>query len=140
RDDSVIVRKRMFNQKPYKVYTYGGKASDLLEFVPETKNSITPSTAMDYMGYDKETKTYHQGTVDTTTKPGGVVLSTVLELSNTIGDIQKTAPNVSANTMVPSVTRILGSRNQSVLFGDGAISDNTRNVFLFKGVASLDQI
>lgn len=37
RDDEIVIRKRNFNQTPYKQYLYGGDVGDLVEFIPMTK-------------------------------------------------------------------------------------------------------
>jgi len=49
RDDTLIIKKRDFNQTPYRAYTYQGGTGELLSFEPETKNKGKLGAALNTM-------------------------------------------------------------------------------------------
>jgi hypothetical protein len=139
RDNKLIIRKRDFNQTPYKTYEYGGGNSDLIEFTPESSNRMHSSTAtgIDYAGWDKKKKQFHQGGRDPGTKPERVLS----ELQETKRVLEKFTPEELRKMVTGGVIRKDETRNQSsgtnsvygrmtgdVLGGIAPLSDNTRVV------------
>lgn len=63
RDDLLIIKKRNFNQLPYKTYTYGADDGIVLSFSPETKNRSRAgsSTNLSFNGWNPATKEFFSG-------------------------------------------------------------------------------
>lgn len=63
RDDDIIIKKRNFNQKPYKTFKYGGNTGDLTSFTPETKNRQRKSSATNigFGGWNAGDKSFFSG-------------------------------------------------------------------------------
>lgn len=63
RDGNITIRKRNFDQAPYKLYEYGGSQGDLLEFTPEYKNRSKrgASIGMGFGGWDAANKQFFKG-------------------------------------------------------------------------------
>lgn len=63
--DTLIIRKRNFNQKPIATYTYRDGTNELLTFNPETKNKSAQSgtAATGYTGWDPIEKSVYSGTI-----------------------------------------------------------------------------
>lgn len=65
RDDELIIRKRNFNQKPIRTYTYKAEPGYLLKFTPETKNKShrAGATNIQTSGWNPELKSYILGDI-----------------------------------------------------------------------------
>jgi len=77
RDDDITIRKRNFNQKPYKRYTYMGNAGDLLSFTPETKGKANKSNTINIVagGWDGEKKQFTSDIANSDTSDTKTVLN-----------------------------------------------------------------
>lgn len=62
RDDEIVLKRRNFNQKPYKAYTYEGGTGELFSFTPEQKHKAKLGSALNSMAsfWDKQTKAFLQ--------------------------------------------------------------------------------
>lgn len=62
-DDEAVVKKRNFNQKPIRTYTWANGDGELQSFEPESKGKSKDGTSinMNYDGWDKTNKTYFNG-------------------------------------------------------------------------------
>ena len=91
RDDKIILRKRNFNQPPYRSYTYGGTEGILLEFKPETKNKQGrgASNSMGFGGWNPLSKTFFKGDMDPTNPTNDPALAKALGLIAANKIIQK---------------------------------------------------
>lgn len=65
RDDNLSIKKRDFNQVPYRAYTYKGEPAYLLKFQPETKNKShrANTTNINASGWNPETKSFIMGDI-----------------------------------------------------------------------------
>lgn len=61
--DEVTLKRRHFDQPPYRTYEYGKKDGELQAFQPETKNRSKEGTSVNvnFGGWDKSNKTYFNG-------------------------------------------------------------------------------
>lgn len=82
RDDMLILKRRDFNQKPYKVFTWRGEPGNVLDFTPHSKNADNHKEAVSntVSGWMEEDKEYLQGQI-TRSQSGAGVLGDVIELS-----------------------------------------------------------
>jgi hypothetical protein len=66
RDDRLIIKRRDFNQPPYRSYEYGGPTGELLDFTPEskTRTKAGASNAMGFGGWNPLSKTAFNGVAD----------------------------------------------------------------------------
>lgn len=62
-DDEVTLKRRHFDQPPYRSYEYGAKDGELQAFQPESKNRAKEGAAVNvnFGGWDKTNKTYFNG-------------------------------------------------------------------------------
>lgn len=65
RDDELIIRKRNFNQKPFRLYKYKDEPGYLLRFVPESKNKShrAGATNIQASGWNPEMKSFIMGDI-----------------------------------------------------------------------------
>lgn len=63
RDDTITIKKRNFNQKPYKTYKYGSVTGDIISFTPEGKNRAkqASSNSVAFGGWSAGNKSYFSG-------------------------------------------------------------------------------
>lgn len=82
RDDMLILKRRDFKQKPYKVFTWRGEPGNVLSFTPAAKNADNHKEAIanTVNGWIDEDKEYLQGQI-TRSSSGAGVLGDVIELS-----------------------------------------------------------
>lgn len=115
RDNRLIVRKRNFNQTPYKSYTYRGGTGELIDFVPETKNrsQAAKGTGQGYSGWNGLNKNFYSGTADPANDPSNPPsLTNWLRIMKQWQDIQdrtggKGDPIVAYRTK-PGTDRVIG--------------------------------
>lgn len=62
RDDEIVLKRRNFNQKPYRAYTYSGGTGELFSFAPEHKTKNKLGSALNSMVsfWDKQKKQFIQ--------------------------------------------------------------------------------
>lgn len=86
RDDELTIRKRNFNQTPFRKYTYQGEDGFLLTFNPVTKSRSRSSNnnAVQYSGWDPINKTFKSNRADASTSATEDSLSNYLT-----GDLDK---------------------------------------------------
>lgn len=67
-DDEATLKKRNFNQKPIRTYTWANGNGELQSFEPESKGKSKDGTSinMNYDGWDKTNKTYFNGDANVT--------------------------------------------------------------------------
>lgn len=65
-EDTLLLRKRNLDQKPYKKFVYKSEPGNLLEFTPASKSSVfkKAGTSVKWSAWDPEKKEYNEGTVD----------------------------------------------------------------------------
>lgn len=65
RDDELILKRRNFNQVPYKAYEYRGEPGELINFTPTSrmKTRATQATKSGYKGWDGANKNFFGGQV-----------------------------------------------------------------------------
>lgn len=82
RDDMLILTRRDFNQKPYKVFTWRGEPGNVLSFTPSSKNADNHKEAVSNTvnGWIEEDKEYLQGEINRS-QSGAGILGDVVELS-----------------------------------------------------------
>lgn len=80
RDDDIIIRKRNFNQKPYRKYIYKGDDGNLLSFSPETKSKNNKSNTVNivYGGWDSEKKQFKTDVANSDTSNTQTILNDYL--------------------------------------------------------------
>jgi hypothetical protein len=82
RDNDLIIKKRNYNQRPYKTYVYGASEGELLEFAPETQNKRKKGSAaaMGFAGWDALNKQFFSGQADPTNPNNNASLSKALDM------------------------------------------------------------
>lgn len=75
RDDDLILKRRNFNQKPYKSYTYKADPGHLLSFTPATKSSENKKNAVanTVNGWIEEDKEYLQAEITRSQSGAGML-------------------------------------------------------------------
>lgn len=82
RDDNITLRKRNFNQIPYRSYEYQGRDGELISFKPMTKNKPAKgnSSAMNFSGWTPEKKQFFLGQSDPTNPANDPALANALNV------------------------------------------------------------
>jgi hypothetical protein len=82
RDDLLIIKKRNYNQPPYRTYEYGGSDGELVAFRPETKNKQSKGAAsnMTFGGWNPALKNYFMSSVDPTNPQNDPALASALKI------------------------------------------------------------
>lgn len=90
-EDMITLKKRNFNQIPYRSYEYGGGQGDCLEFTPESKNRIKAGAAenMGFTGWDKTGKNFFAGNSNIMNSPE---LNTLAKWRAIYRDLAKRVP------------------------------------------------
>lgn len=83
RDELLLIQRRDFNQKPYKVYKWRAEPGFLLEFTPASKNVENKkfAVAASVSGWNEEEGEYLQGMV-TRMNSGAAVLGDTIDLTD----------------------------------------------------------
>lgn len=91
RDDMLIIRKRNFNQKPYKTYTFGGPDGNLLDFCPMSKNRSRKHTSVNqsFSGWNAMDKTFFRGDANAESSTGDPMLAKFTEMVKFYKGLQK---------------------------------------------------
>lgn len=65
-DDAAVLKKRNFNQKPHRAYTWAGGDGELQAFQPESKGAGKEGASLNMQvdGWDRNNKTYFSGDVN----------------------------------------------------------------------------
>lgn len=137
RDDMLILKRRDFNQKPYKIFTWRGEPGNVLNFTPAAKNADNHKEAVanTVNGWVEEDKEYLQGQV-TRSQSGAGVLGDVIELSLEEKVFAKASKIVQEREGNP-LDRPLGVDGLAQKQLDGK-DDNGNPIYRFKVTEKLD--
>jgi hypothetical protein len=82
RDNNLIIKKRNYNQRPYKAYVFGDTIGELLEFAPETHNRRKKGSAaaLGFSGWDALNKSFFNGQADPTNPANNASLAKAIDM------------------------------------------------------------
>jgi hypothetical protein len=117
RDDRITIKKRSYNQPPYRAYEYGGSDGELLDFKPETKNKPAGGSAasMAAAGWSALNKNYFTAAADPANPANNASLAKALKLKRDYEYYQKAGGG----------GKIVGKREQYIGMMPGVVEVNS---------------
>lgn len=129
RDDDITLKKRNFNQVPFKSYEYGGSNGELQQFKPMSRirSHKKSSTNVGFSGWNAADKTAYSGNANGLydSDPKLVEYKRVYRFLKKLSVVPGTTPDISGGTLTWSV-QLLKTENNGQL-GGGAGNPNYIN-------------
>ena len=129
RDNDLIIKRRNYNQKPYKSYQYKGDEGNFIEFTVDSKNRGHKggSTNVQFGSWDGLNKRWYEGNANTFNDVVADTLAKYQDMVDKYKDLDKKAPGLILG--YKEFTKELGSNKSFIsgnIIGTSALSDETR--------------
>lgn len=124
RDDELIIKKRNFNQAPYKSYTWGGPIGNLLEFQPMTKNWARKQHSVNqtFGGWNAMDKSFFRGNANAEANGDNPTLSKFIEMAKFYKGLSQAGQgDLIAGFRKPKPTHIFIGKNNVAARADNTL-------------------